>query len=247
MSNTFLDVEYDAANAKLYAPRRIEGVVKVLPTPAFKTVTDSSYTISVDDSEKFLVFDSGNVNITLGSGIYRQGTKIRLLSGESNQIALLGSGVTLHSTETNASSNLYFNRYSYSKIKLTCIATDTWIVEGDVSPELKKSYVVTAAAGKYIFNGDGLSDAENPDLTLSVNQFLEIDFQGGSAHPFWIKKGNISGAATGAGLTQPGWARVVNNGTNDIANKLRISFKESGDYYYACQYHGTMKGAITVL
>lgn len=246
MSDKFLEVEYDAANAKLYAPRRIEGVVKVLPTPAFKTVTDSSYTISVDDSEKFLVFDSSDVNITLGSGIYRQGTKIRLLSGESNQISLLGSGVTLHSTATNASSNLYFNRYSYSKIKLTCIATDTWIVEGDVASELNKNYVVTSAAGKYVFNGDGLSDAENPDLALSVDQFLEIDYQGGSGHPFWIKKGNVSGAATGSGLAQPGWARVINNGTNNTANKLRISFKESGDYYYICELHSTMKGAITV-
>lgn len=246
MSDKFLEVEYDAANAKLYAPRRIEGIVKVLPTPAFKSVTDSAYTISVDDSEKYLVFDSGDVNITLGSGDFRQGTKIRLLSGESNQLALLGSGITVHSTVTNNSSNLFFNTYSYSKIKLTCVGTDTWILEGDITNELNQSYVVTSDSGKFIFNGGGLTNAENPDLTFTVGQFIEIDHQAGSSHPFVIKKGNVSGAATGAGPTHPGWARVVNNNTNNTNDKLRISFKESGDYYYICQNHATMKGAITV-
>lgn len=248
MSNRLLGVEYDPVSAKLYASRKIAGTVNVLPTSIVSSVTDTSYSLSPKDSEKILVFDSSNATIEITSQTFLLGTKIELLSGEGNSLTISGNGVNIKSAVANTTTdNTYHNSYSHAKIVLTYISTDTWLIEGAVASEAMKSYVVTANAGKYYFTGGGLTDAENPDLTFTVGQFVQIDSQAGSSHPFWIKKGDISGASTGTGVTAPGWALIKNNGTDSTANKLRVSFTESGSYYYICQAHSTMKGSITVL
>jgi len=252
MANRFLEVEYDPVEDKLYASRKIEGISRVLLTPSSRIVTEvenhgDQYTLSVDEAESILTFDSVDVDVRLVSGSYRVGSKISLISGDSNQITLIGSGVTLYSATSNTSTaNTYRNSFSNAKIDLICIGTDKWAVTGDITADVNKTYTVTEDSGNYVFNGSGLSDATNPALTLSVGQFMEIDNQAGSSHPFVVKKGNVSGAATGAGPTSPGWARLENNNQHGSDNKLRVSFRETGDYYYICQVHGTMKGAITV-
>jgi len=248
MSNRFLNVEYDPVSAKLYAERKIQGVVNVLPTSSVETISGSTYALSVKDAEKLLVFNNVDATLQITSQDFLLGTKIALLSGEGNSITINGSGVTLTSTVANTTTaNTYRNSYSNAKINLTYVATDTWVVEGAVASEAKKSYVVTSDSGAYVFNGGGLSDATNPALSFTVGQFIEIDHQAGSSHPFWIKKGDVSGAVTGTGTAATGWALIKNNGTNDTSDKLKVSFTESGTYYYICQAHSSMKGAITVL
>jgi plastocyanin len=247
MANRFLEVEYDPVEDKLYASRKIEGIARVLLTPSSKSITTSTYTITADDAESVLICETVDTTITLSSGSFRLGSTITLLSGESNELTLVGSGITLNTASSNtSSSNTYRNPFSHAKITLTCVGTDKWIVSGDITADVKKTYTVTADSGNYVFNGSGLSDSINPALTLSVGQFMEIDNQSGSSHPFVVKKGNVSGAATGAGPTSPGWARLENNNQHGSDNKLRVSFRETGDYYYICQVHSTMKGAITV-
>ena len=247
MANRSLDVTYDPIDDKLYAARKIKGIDRVLLTPSSKTVTSGTYTLSVDDAESLILFDTVDVVVTLTSGSYRVGSKISLLSGDSNEVTLVGSGVTLYSTISNTSTaNTYRNNFSNANINLTCIGTDKWIVEGGVTADEQKSYTVTVDSGNYVFNGSGLTNAANPSLTLTVGQFLMVDNQSGSSHPFVVKKGNVSGAATGAGPTSPGWARLENNNQHGSDNKLQVSFKESGDYYYICQAHSSMKGSITV-
>jgi len=251
MANRFVGVQYDPVQDKLYAPRKIEGIDRILLTPDFKTVTLENdgdvYTLSADEADSILLFGTVNAVVTLTADAYRVGSKISLLSGDSNQVTLVGSGVTLYSTITNTSTaNKYRNSFANAKIDLTCVGTDKWVVEGDVTADEQKSYTVTADSGNYVFNGSGLTNVTNPSLTLTVGQFMMVDNQSGSSHPFVIKKGNISGATTGAGPTSPGWARLENNNQHGSANKLQVSFKESGDYYYICQAHSTMKGSITV-
>lgn len=253
MADRFLDVEYDPLEDKLYASRKIEGINRVLLTPASRIVTEvenhgDQYTLSVDEAESILTFDSVDVDVRLVSGPYRVGSKISLISGDSNQITLTGSGVTLYSATSNTSTaNTYRNSFSNAKIDLTYIGTDKWSVTGDITADENKSYVLTSSgADHYIFNGSGLTDAEDPALTLSVGQFMEIDNQSGAGHPFAIKKGNVSGATATNGPTAPGWARIDNNNSNTSTDKIRVSFKESGDYYYICANHVNMKGSITV-
>lgn len=252
MSNRFVGVQYDPVQDKLYAPRKIEGIDRVLLTPAANTVVLENhgdvYTLSVDDADSILLFGTVDAVVTLTSGAYRVGSKISLLSGDSNQITLSGSGVTLYSTITNTSTaNTYRNSFANAKIDLTCVGTDKWVVEGDVTADENKNYVLTSSgASHYIFNGSGLTDAEDPALTLSVGQFMEIDNQAGAGHPFAIKKGNVSGAVASDGPAAPGWARIDNNNSNTSSDKIRVSFKESGDYYYICTAHVNMKGSITV-
>lgn len=247
MTNRFLGVEYDPAQFKLYASRKIEGIAKVLPTPEFKIITDAAHTITTDDEENYLIADTVDTTFTLSSGGFRQGSQITLVSGASNQITLVASGVNLFSSSSNTSSaGTYRNTFAYSKVNLFNISTDKWVVVGDITADALDSYVVTADSGQFVFNGSGLTDQANPNLTLSAGQLLIIENQSGSSHPFVIKKGNISGATTGVGLTNPGWARIDNNNTAVDTDKLMVSFKETGDYYYICQNHSTMKGSITV-
>ena len=99
MPNRFLGVEYDPAQFKLYAARKIEGITKVLPTPEFKTISDAAYSITTDDEESYLVADTVDTTFTLSSGSFRNGSQITLVSGTANQITLIGSGITLYSTE----------------------------------------------------------------------------------------------------------------------------------------------------
>ncbi len=61
MANRFLDVKYDPVEDKLYAPRKIKGIDRVLLTPSSKTVAGSTYTLSVDDAESLLLFDTVDV------------------------------------------------------------------------------------------------------------------------------------------------------------------------------------------
>ncbi len=247
MPNRFLEVEYDPAQFKLYAARKIEGVTKVLPTPEFKTISDAAYSITTDDEESYLIADTVDTTFTLSSGSFRAGSQITLISGASNQITLVASGVNLYSSSSNTSTTgTYRNTFAYSKVDLFNISTDKWVVVGDITADALKSYVVTHDSGDYVFNGSGLTNQTNPSLTLSAGQLLIIENQSGSSHPFVIKKGNVSGATTGAGLTNPGWARIDNNNTAVAADKLMVSFKETGDYYYICQNHSSMKGSITV-
>ena len=252
MADRFLDVEYDPLEDKLYASRKIEGINRVLLTPASRIVTEvenhgDQYTLSVDEAESILIFDSVDVDVKLFSGPYRVGSKISLISGDSNQITLMGGGVTLYSATSNtAIANTYRNSFSNAKIDLTYIGTDKWAVTGDITAGENIAYTGTADSGQYVFNGHGFTDESNPSLTLTVGQFMEIDNQAGSSHPFVIKKGNVSGATTGTGPIRPGWARLDNNNQHGSANKLRVSFKETGDYYYICEAHSTMKGSITV-
>ena len=136
MSNRFLNVEYDPVSAKLYAERKIQGVVNVLPTSSVETISGSTYALSVKDAEKILVFNNVDATLQITSQNFLLGTKIALLSGEGNSITINGSSVTLTSTVANTTTaNTYRNSYSNAKINLTYVATDTWVVEGAVASE----------------------------------------------------------------------------------------------------------------
>ena len=77
MSNRFLNVEYDPVSAKLYAERKIQGVVNVLPTSSVETISGSTYALSVKDAEKLLVFNNVDATLQITSQNFLLGTKIR--------------------------------------------------------------------------------------------------------------------------------------------------------------------------
>ena len=82
MPNRFLGVEYDPAQFKLYAARKIEGVTKVLPTPEFKTISDAAYSLTTDDEESYLIADTVDTNGDVDI-IYFQWSGSFIISGKS--------------------------------------------------------------------------------------------------------------------------------------------------------------------
>ena len=91
---------------------------------------------------------------------------------------------------------------------------------------------VTASEGKYIVDG-----AEQPTLTMYLGDHLNMALEV-SSHPLWIKTVDSTGSSNAV-------IDVINNGAEK--GVLFWTPTAVGTYYYNCEYHGHMKGAIKVL
>lgn len=91
---------------------------------------------------------------------------------------------------------------------------------------------VSAGGGKYLFDG-----VEQPTLTMYIGDSLNLVLSV-PGHPLWIKAVQSTGASSSI-------AEVVNNGSEN--GVLFWTPSTVGTYYYNCQYHAGMRGAIRVL
>ena len=102
------------------------------------------------------------------------------------------------------------------------------------------TYAVTNEIGNYIFNGEGLIDVRDPDLTGGVGDTFVFNVNVTSGHPFWIKDTNT----TGPGNATETWANL--SGQGSTIGSVIATFYEPGTYYYICQSHSDMVGTITI-
>jgi Cu/Zn superoxide dismutase len=125
---------------------------------------------------------------------------------------------------------------SANELKTILAQGDIGINEGASS----NAYDVTnSGASAYVFNGNGLTNSQNPDLTLTRGETYTFAVSA-AGHPFWIK----SSQSTGAG-------DVYNSGvTNNGAESGTVTFTVPADapdtLYYICQFHGSMTGTLTI-
>lgn len=91
----------------------------------------------------------------------------------------------------------------------------------------------------YVFNGNGLIDSENPDLSLVRGQTYTFTVNA-SGHPFYIKsvQGNSNANAYNNGVT--------NNGTQSGTITFTVPLDAPDILYYNCQFHELMTGEITI-
>jgi len=96
-------------------------------------------------------------------------------------------------------------------------------------------YYITAAGGLYVVNGvsnDLISFEKGKKYRIHVNA---------TGHPFWIQ--SVSGAYAIGSVYSSG---ITNNGTQVGYITVELPQSAPDNLYYACEYHGTMNGGISV-
>lgn len=104
----------------------------------------------------------------------------------------------------------------------------------------KKVYNVTnQAASAYLFTGEGLTDAVNPNLTLKRGETYEF-VVGAPGHPFLIK--SVQSTGTGDTYTDG----VTNNGASSGTISFTVPNDAPDTLFYVCEFHGPMTGTLTI-
>ena len=94
--------------------------------------------------------------------------------------------------------------------------------------------VTNSGSSSYVING-----SNNPTLSFIRGHRYVINVNA-TGHPFWIQ--TVSGAYSAGNVYNTG---VTNNGTENGTIIFEVPFNAPA-LYYACQYHSSMAGAITV-
>ncbi|MDT7828635.1 hypothetical protein RQM65_08160 [Pricia sp. S334] len=114
----------------------------------------------------------------------------------------------------------------------------------ETAPEPESENVVYSitndGAVSYIFNGNGLTDAVNPDFTLTRGQTYEFDVNA-PGHPFLIK----SVQSTGTDETYEDG--VDDNGATDGKVTFTVPMDAPDTLYYACEFHSPMTGTLNIV
>ena len=111
----------------------------------------------------------------------------------------------------------------------------------EIAPEPEsneKSYNVTnEGASAYIFNGEGLNNVSNPDLTLKRGEtyIFNADVPG---HPFYIK----TEQSLGTGDTYDNG--VTNNGASSGTVTFTVPNDAPSTLYYICEFHSFNDGNV---
>lgn len=104
----------------------------------------------------------------------------------------------------------------------------------------KKTYTVTnQAASAYLFSGEGLDGAVNPNLTLTRGETYEFTISA-PGHPFFIK----TAQTLGTGDTYN--AGVTNNGASSGTIEFVVPNDAPDTLFYICEFHSPMTGTLTI-
>jgi hypothetical protein len=96
-------------------------------------------------------------------------------------------------------------------------------------------YITNSGSGSYLVNGvsnDLISFEKGKKYKIHVNA---------TGHPFWIQ--SVSGAYAIGSVYSSG---ITNNGTQSGYITVELPQSAPNNLYYACEYHGTMNGGISV-
>ncbi len=104
-----------------------------------------------------------------------------------------------------------------------------------------KSYTIgNQGASAYIFNGEGLENVSNPELTLKRGETYEFNIDS-PGHPFIIK--SIQGTGTDNAYN----TGVSNNGTAEGKIVFTVPADAPDTLFYNCEFHGSMTGTFNIV
>ncbi|MET7029141.1 hypothetical protein [Sediminicola luteus] len=133
---------------------------------------------------------------------------------------------------------------AYINVHLSDSDLVTIVAQGNIGANegttSSKNYNVTNQdATAYIFNGEGLSDVNNPALTLKRGETytFTVDTPG---HPFYIK--DVKGTGTANAYS----SGVTNNGTVNGTVTFTVPADAPDTLYYNCEFHALMTGVLTI-
>lgn len=114
----------------------------------------------------------------------------------------------------------------------------------EVAPQPENESVVYSVtndgAVSYIFNGDGMTDTVNPDLTLTRGQTYEFDVTV-PGHPFLIK------SVQSIGTDDTYAVGVDNNGASEGKVTFTVPMDAPATLYYICEFHSPMTGTLNIV
>jgi Cu/Zn superoxide dismutase len=158
------------------------------------------------------------------------------------QVATLVGGASITYTEfltLNAYVNIHFSDADLATIVAQGnIGSNTGNNSG--STESKTYDVTNSGSSAYIFNGEGLTDASNPDFTFKRGSTYTFNLSV-SGHPFLIK--SVEGTST----TNQYDSGVTNNGAVTGSITFTVPSDAPNTLYYNCEFHGSMTGTLTIV
>tara|TARA_B100000809_G_scaffold242759_1_gene267146 strand:+ start:4318 stop:5481 length:1164 start_codon:yes stop_codon:yes gene_type:complete len=132
---------------------------------------------------------------------------------------------------------------AYVNVHLSDSDLATIVAQGNIgsnSGTESKTYNVTnSGASAYIFNGEGLSNSNNPDFTFRRGSTYTFNVNI-SGHPFYIN------TVQGTGTANTYNSGVTNNGAVSGTITFTIPTDAPNTLYYNCEFHGSMTGIINV-
>ena len=177
-------------------------------------------------------------NVAQGGAIAIDLTSVTGITGKSEtSISKLNNGTAITYDEL-----LNFNGYinvHQSATNLATIIAQGNIGANTVNANIVNYNVTNTSSSSYVFNGGGLTNGSNPNLTLQRGKTYSFTMNT-PGHPFLIKTVQTTGSAS-----------AYNNGvTNNGASSGVISFTVPSDapntLYYICEFHSSMTGMITI-
>lgn len=107
------------------------------------------------------------------------------------------------------------------------------------SAESKTYNVTNNGATSYIYNGEGLTNASNPNFTFKRGgtYTFNVNVPG---HPFLIK------SVQGTGQANTYTSGVTNNGAVSGTITFTVPMNAPNTLFYNCEFHGSMTGTITI-
>ncbi|MFV8321418.1 CHRD domain-containing protein [Flavobacterium sp. LS2R12] len=181
-------------------------------------------------------------NVVMGGNIIAGLNPVNGTTGISKtQVATLVGGAAVTYTQ-------FLTLAAYVNAHLSEANMATIVAQGNVGSSVgsgagtveTKTYTVTnSGSSSYIFNGEGLTNASNPNLTLrrGGTYTFNVDVPG---HPFYIN--TVQGTGT-ANVYNSG---VTGNGAVNGMVKIVVPSNAPNTLYYNCEFHGMMTGIITI-
>ena len=139
---------------------------------------------------------------------------------------------------------------AYINIHLSVDQISTILAQGNIGSNVddgggsqseSKSWDVTNnGAASYVFNGEGLTDEANPDLTLKRGSTYTFNVNT-PGHPFLIK--TVQGVGTNNVYTDG----VDNSGAVSGPLTFTVPASAPDTLFYNCEFHGSMTGTLTII
>ncbi len=178
-------------------------------------------------------------SVAIGGGIAIDLTSVNGATGKSEtSVKKLNSGNAI-TYEGLLSFNGYINVHESASNMATLIAQgNIGSNEGGV-PSVVNYSVTNAGASSYIFSGNGLTNASNPDLTLQRGRTYTFNLNV-PGHPFLIKTAQSAGTANAYNVG------VTNNGASSGVISFTVPSNAPNTLFYICEFHPSMSGTITI-
>jgi plastocyanin len=153
------------------------------------------------------------------------------------QVATLASGAAITYIQ-------FLTKNAYVNVHLSDAAMGTIIAQGNIGASFStvesKTYNVTnSGSSSYIFNGEGLTNSNNPNFTFKRGGTYTFNVNT-PGHPFLIN------TVQGTGTANKYNSGVTNNGIITGAVTFTVPMNAPNTLYYNCEFHSSMTGIITV-